>query len=269
MNNLLEKICANKKKEIEENKKKCSLKSLEKILQNLKIEKRSFKKLLINSQKNKKNFIIGEIKKSSPSAGNIIKDYNPNEIALTYEKSGIGALSILTDIQYFEGNIEHISIIKKSSNLPILRKDFIIDPYQILQSKIYFADAILLILSILDNIQIKEFVDIAKNYNLDCLIEVHTKNELERAIDIGYPVIGINNRNLNTLHIDDKNSINLLTNIPKEFIIVAESGISSNDQIRLYNEKGIYNFLIGESILKSENKQKKINNLLGYDHTYK
>ena len=126
-----------------------------------------------------------------------------------------------------------------------------------------------MILSILDNIQIKEFVDIAKNYNLDCLIEVHTKNELERAIDIGYPVIGINNRNLNTLHIDDKNSINLLTNIPKEFIIVAESGISSNDQIRLYNEKGIYNFLIGESILKSENKQKKINNLLGYDHTYK
>ena len=267
MENILKKICEEKKYEIEMQKQKCSFNSLEKLY--TKKNNRKFKELLKTSQKNKKNNIIAEIKKASPSAGVIINNYKPENIVREYAKSNIGAISILTDQKFFHGHIDHLSIVHKNSNVPILRKDFIIDPYQILQSKIYFADAILLILSILDNIQIKEFVDIAKNYNLDCLIEVHTKNELERAIDIGYPIIGINNRNLNTLHIDDKNSINLLTNIPKEFIIVAESGISSNDQIRLYNEKGIYNFLIGESILKSENKQKKINNLLGYDHTYK
>ena len=265
MNNLLEKICANKKKEIEENKKKCSLKSLEKILQNLKIEKRSFKKLLINSQKNKKNFIIGEIKKSSPSAGNIIKDYNPNEIALTYEKSGIGALSILTDIQYFEGNIEHISIIKKSSNLPILRKDFIIDEYQIYESKVYNADCILLIVAILTDNEIRNFIKIAEEINIDCIIETHNEQEVIRAMNIGYPIIGINNRNLKNLSIDISNTSKLFKKISNNFTVIGESGIKNKNDIVKYNKLGIYNFLIGESLLRSKNREKKIYELLNYD----
>ena len=262
MTNLLEKICFDKKKEIEENKNKCSLKTLEKILKNLKVEKRSFKKLLINSQKYKKNFIIGEIKKSSPSAGNIIKDYYPDEIALIYEKSGIGSISILTDNNYFDGHIEHLSLIKKTTNLPILRKDFIIDEYQILESKVYNADAILLILSILTDDKVKNFIKIAEEFNLDCIIETHDEEEVQRAIKIGYPIIGINNRNLKNLSIDINNTSKLFQKINKNFTVIGESGIKTKNDILKYNELGVYNFLIGETILKSKNRQKIINELL-------
>tara|TARA_Y100000768_G_scaffold383276_1_gene365115 strand:+ start:160 stop:621 length:462 start_codon:yes stop_codon:yes gene_type:complete len=148
MINILKEICDNKSKELEETKNKCSFRTLEKLISS-KLDKRPFKEKLINSQKNKQNFIIGEIKKQSPSAGEIVKDYIPEDIAIIYEKSGIGALSILTESKFFLGNIDHISLVKKKTNLPILRKDFIIDKYQILESKIYQADCILLILSIL------------------------------------------------------------------------------------------------------------------------
>ena len=128
------------------------------------------------AQKNKKNFIIGEIKKSSPSAGNIIKNYYPEEIALEYEKFGIGAISILTENNYFEGSADHLSLIRKTTNLPILRKDFIIDEYQILESKIYQADAILLIVAALSDQKLKKFIKIADELDLDCIIETHKGN---------------------------------------------------------------------------------------------
>ena len=143
-----------------------------------------------------------------------------------------------------------------------MRKDFIIDPYQILESKVYKADAVLLIMSILTDKQIKKFISIANNYNLDCLVETHTEEELKRAINIGYPLIGINNRNLNNLTVDINNTLNLINNIPSNFTIVAESGIKSREEIKRYNEVGVYNFLIGESILKSKNISKKIKEFL-------
>ena len=138
-----------------------------------------------------------------------------------------------------------------------------LNPYQIIESKVYNADAILLIASILSDSEIKEFIDIAENYGLDCLIETHTEKELDRAIKIGYPLIGINNRNLKNLSISINNSINLINKIPKEFTIVAESGIKDREDIIRYNNIGVFNFLIGESILKSSSIQKKIKNLLG------
>ena len=142
MTDILYKICENKKNELIESKKRCSFSSLQKILQDKK--NRGFKNLLSNSQKQQNNNIIAEIKKSSPSAGVIIKDYFPENIAIDYEKSGAGSLSILTETSFFQGNLDHLSLINKKSNLPILRKDFIIDAYQILESKIYKAVAILL-----------------------------------------------------------------------------------------------------------------------------
>ena len=261
MTNILDKICNKKYIELVEEKKRCSYQSLEKLID--KRKKRNFKKLLINAQIEKKNNIIAEIKKASPSAGIIVENYIPENIAIKYEQSGVGAISILTEKNFFKGHLDHLSIVHENSNLPILRKDFIFDKYQILQSKIYHADAILLIVSILSDNQIKEFIDIANNCNLDCLIETHTNYELERAIKIGYPLIGINNRNLKTLDIHDNHIINIASNFPKEFTLVAESGIKNYNQIKQYNDAGIFNFLIGESILKSININKKIEELKG------
>ena len=260
MIDILTQICEKKKVELEKTKQKCSFSTLEKIFQDKK--NRNFKQLLINSQKKEKNNIIAEIKKASPSAGIIVKDYLPENIAIDYEKSGAGAISILTEKNFFLGNIDHLSLINKKSNLPILRNDFIIDPYQILESKVYRADAILLIVSILNDEQIKNFIDLAKLYGLDCLIETHSEEDLNRAINIGYPIIGINNRNLKDLSVNIKNTVDLIKKIPKEFIIVAESGIKSKEDINMYNDSGIYNFLIGESILKSSDMSNKIREFL-------
>lgn len=261
MNNILDKICAQKKIELNNEKIKCSYQSLEKLINKEKI--RNFNNLLSNSQKQKCNNIIAEIKKASPSAGIIVKDYHPDIIAMQYEKSGAGAISILTEKNFFNGQLEHLSLINTKSKIPLLRKDFIFDPYQILQSKIYHADAILLIVSILSDTEITEFIEIASHNGLDCLIEVHTKKELERVIKIGYPLIGINNRNLRTLDINNNITTELISKIPNNFVIVAESGINSYEQIKNYNNIGIYNFLVGESILKSGNYENKIKELKG------
>ncbi len=261
MSNILKKICEDKEKELEILKNKCSLKTLKKLISE-NIEKRDFKNLIHDSVKNKKNFIIGEIKKSSPSAGQIIDKYDPIEIAKTYESAGIGSISILTESNYFNGEIDHLSILKQNTRIPILRKDFIIDEYQIYESKVYQADIILLIVSILTDNQLKKFLDISKELNLDVIIETHDKIEVQRAMQLNYPIIGINNRNLKNLKTDVNNSLNLFTSISKDFTVIAESGIKSPSDIEMYNELGIFNFLIGESILKSNDYTSYIKKLL-------
>jgi len=260
MNSLLTDICNRKKKEIETLKSKCSLKSLQKLLGDK--QNREFKKLLKDSQKKEKSNIIAEIKQSSPSAGEIIKDYYPEDIAVKYEKAGAGAISILTEKNFFKGSIDHLSIIKTKTNIPILRKDFIIDPYQIYESKVYKADSILLIMSILEDNEIKEYIKIANDIGLDCIIETHTLDEINRALKIDYPIIGINNRNLDNLSVNINNTIDMINKIPKNFTVIGESGIKNNENIKKYNDCGVYNFLIGETILKSSNYDSIIKKLL-------
>ena len=260
MNNLLNDICNRKKKEIEALKLKCSLKSLQKLIGNK--QNRELKKILEKSQKNEKNNIIAEIKQSSPSAGEIIKDYYPEDIAVKYEKAGAGAISILTEKNFFKGSIDHLSIIETKTNIPILRKDFIIDPYQIYESKVYKADSILLIMSILEDNEIKEYIKIANDIGLDCIIEAHTLDEINRALKIDYPIIGINNRNLDNLSVNINNTLDMINKIPKSFTVIGESGIKSNENIKKYNDYGVYNFLIGETILKSSNYDSMIKKLL-------
>ena len=170
----------------------------------------------------------------------------------------MGAISVLTEKKFFNGELDHISIINKNVNIPILRKDFIIDPYQVAQSKFYKADAILLIMSILSLNQAIEILDISKKYEIDCLIEVHNEKEIESALKLNNNLIGINNRNLSDLTVDLNNVKNLIRNIPKDYTVVAESGIKVKNDISLYNSLGIYNFLIGESLLKSKDINKKI-----------
>ena len=260
MVNILKKICEEKRKELEITKTKYSLNSLKKLLPEKK--NRNLKNLLQDSQKNKKKNIIAEIKKSSPSAGEIIKNYKPEDIAVQYEKSGAGAISILTESSFFEGHIDHISTINRKTNLPILRKDFIIDEYQIFESKVFKADAILLIVSILSDEKIREFIKIANDIGLDCIIETHNSDELHRAIKINYPIIGINNRNLDNLSINTNNTIKLMGSISDNFTIIGESGISKFSEIIRYNESGVYNFLIGEALLISKNIDIKFQELL-------
>ena len=264
MVNILEKICEDKKKEVELTKKKCSLNTLKKLISN-KITKRSFKNELIKTNQKNINYIIGEIKKASPSAGEIIKNYKPLEIAKTYEKSGIKGISVLTEQNYFKGNIDHLSLIKQNTNLPILRKDFIIDEYQIYESKVYQADVILLIVAVLSDDQLKKYIKIADDLKLDCIIETHDEEEVERALKLKYPIIGINNRNLKNLKTNITNSANLFTNISKDYIVIAESGIKSGYDIKMYNDLGIFSFLIGETILRSKNYNNCIKNLLSND----
>ena len=249
-----------KKKELEITKTKYSLSSLKKLLPEK--TNRNFKKLLQYSQKNKKNNIIAEIKKSSPSVGEIIKNYIPEDIAIQYEKSGAGAISILTESSFFEGHIDHMSTINRKTNLPILRKDFIIDEYQIFESKVFKADAILLIVSILSDEKIREFIKIAEDIGLDCIVETHDSNELKRAIKINYPLIGINNRNLDNLSIDTNNTIKLMEGISDNFTIIGVSGISKFSDINRYNISGVYNFLIGEALLTSKNIDIKFKELI-------
>ena len=260
MSDLLKKICQKKRTELEIIKNKCSLTSLKKLLPEKK--NKSFKNLLQLSQKNKKNNIIAEIKKASPSAGEIIKNYVPEDIAIQYEQSGAGAISILTESFFFKGNVEQLSIINQKTNVPLLRKDFIIDSYQIFESKVYKADAILLIATILSDQEIKEFIKISEDIGLDCIIETHTKEELQRAVNIGYPIIGINNRNLDNLSINTNNSLELIKEITDNFTIIGESGIKKYSDIYSYNQSGIFNFLIGEAILKSNNINLKFKELL-------
>ena len=261
MNNILKKICEDKKLEIEILKKKCSLNSLKKLISD-QINKRDFKNVIIKSSVERENFIIGEIKKASPSAGEIIHNYEPIEIAKIYERAGVKALSVLTEKNYFKGEIDHLSYIKQNTNIPILRKDFIIDEYQIYESKVYQADVILLIVSILSDEELKKFLKIANELNLDCIIETHDENEIKRALKLDYPILGINNRNLKNLKTDLNNSVSLFTSISKDYTVIAESGIKTADDISMYNDLGIFNFLIGESILRSKDYATFIKKLL-------
>ncbi len=263
MNNILNKICEDKKLEIEILKKKCSLKSLKKLVSD-QILKRNFKSDILKASVEKKNFIIGEIKKASPSAGEIVKNYEPLEIAKIYERSGVNAISILTEKNYFKGEIDHLSFIKQNTKIPILRKDFIIDEYQIYESKVYQADVILLIVSILSDDQLKKFLGIANDLNLDCIIETHDEDEIKRSLKLNYPIIGINNRNLKNLKTNIGNSANLFTSVSKDYTVIAESGIKSSADIKMYNDIGIFNFLIGESILRSNDYSTFIKKLLNH-----
>lgn len=207
--------------------------------------------------------IIAEIKKGSPSMGIIAQNCNIEEIANEYQNGGATCLSILTDEKFFFGTNQNIALAKKTSNLPILRKDFIIDEYQIYESKHLQASAILLIASILTPTQMQQFEEIATSLNLSVLVEVHTENELETALKFTKtPLIGINNRNLQTFKTNIQNTINLIKQIPTTKIPTCESGINSKDEISQMQKNGCNVFLIGTSIMKQHNKSSFIQSLI-------
>ena len=251
MTNTLKKIIADKKNNIEKYKKFFTIEELKK-------KSFLFKNYFNFKDKLKENKIsvIAEIKKASPSAGLIIENYDPISIAQQYLNSGASCLSILTEENYFKGKLDHINEVKKEVNLPILCKDFFIDPYQVYLAKSFGADAILIILSAVSEKTAHEIYDLAEELNLNTIVEVHTEEEAYKALNFKNSIIGINNRDLKTLKTDMKITYKLHKVLKKHSgPLVCESGIKSEKEVeKIVKKTKINNFLIGESLLKDLDK---------------
>jgi indole-3-glycerol phosphate synthase len=259
---ILEQICADKRKHVSEQISKKPLSVIESL-----IEKapplRGFKTNLHQLKEDKKIGLIGEIKKASPSSGIIRWDFDPSAIALSYERAGASCLSVLTDAPYFHGQDEYLTDVKSVCSLPILRKDFIIDSYQVYESRAIGADCILIIMAALSDLHVKEIYSVANELDLDAIFEVHDLEELQRAHALGAKIIGVNARNLNTLQVDLQNTLDLIGAIPHDTLKVAESGIKSYADIQKLEKAGYNAALVGESIMKQTDIEAAVKSLMG------
>ena len=243
---ILEKIVANTKVNLIHKKAELPLEQIKLSLEGLDLPRGKFK----DNISSRSEAIIAEIKKASPSAGVIADNFDPVKKAIEYESFGVSALSILTEEDFFMGSADYLKEVKEITSLPILRKDFMIDEYQIYESKLIGADCILLIVSILSDQEIEKFISIAKKLELDYLIEVHDENELERVEHFEDALIGVNNRNLKTFEVNLDNSVRLRNLFKQKNIFIAESGIKSREDIDYLKLNNINVFLIGESLMR-------------------
>ncbi len=248
---ILDKIVAAKKIRIEKAKADKSLSQLIKDLDRVDFaQKKSFQAALAGKDKLS---VIAEVKKASPSKGLISADFDYLQIAQNYEENGASAVSVLTEEDFFLGSDEILQDIRAKINLPILRKDFMVDEYQICQSKLLQADCILLIMRILSDEQVKRFYALASELGLDVLFETHNETEIDRAMQSGAKIIGVNNRDLDTFVVDIAHSEKLIASIPSEFVRVSESGIkTAEDMVRLRN-CGFDAVLVGETLMRAKN----------------
>lgn len=208
--------------------------------------------------------LIAEIKKQSPSRGIIRGDFNLEEIARTYQDCGVQAISVLTEEDYFGGNITYVNTVKNIVSCPILRKDFILEAYQVYESRFYGADAILLIADLLSKEKLSELMQLGESLGLACLVEVHNEKELKKALSLKTPLIGINNRDLHTLEVDFKITEQLFPLVPRNQVVVVESGIKSYQDILFLKILGVNAVLVGEAIMESSDIRKKIEELMGW-----
>ncbi|WP_296445097.1 indole-3-glycerol phosphate synthase TrpC [Rhodoferax sp. UBA5149] len=195
--------------------------------------------------------VIAEIKKASPSKGVLREDFIPADIAQSYSEHGAACLSVLTDVQFFQGGVDYLKQARASCQLPVLRKDFIVDAYQVYESRAMGADAILLIAAILDDAQMKDFEAMARSLDMAVLVEVHDAPELARALKLKTPLIGINNRNLKTFEVSIDTTLSLMRNVPSERLLVTESGIQTREDVLRLGAAGINAFLVGEAFMRA------------------
>ncbi|WP_353778236.1 indole-3-glycerol phosphate synthase TrpC [Winogradskyella sp. 3972H.M.0a.05] len=248
---ILDKIVVDKHKEVDLKKSIISIKQLEQfpLFENDTVS-------LANQLRHSNSGIIAEHKRRSPSKSVINQSLNVQDIASGYETAGVCGMSVLTDGKYFGGSLDDLIIARASCHLPLLRKEFIIDPYQIVEAKAHGADVILLIAAILTRDDIKTFSELAKSLNLDVLLEVHNEEELHKSIMPSLDMLGVNNRNLKTFEVSTQTSKDLSTLIPNDFVKVSESGISSVETIKDLKTYGYQGFLIGENFMKTDNPGK-------------
>jgi indole-3-glycerol phosphate synthase len=207
--------------------------------------------------------LIAEVKKASPSKGVIREDFDPVRIAATYQEAGATCLSVLTEKKYFQGSLEYLGAIRRAVGLPLLRKDFIVDEYQVFEARAAGADAILLIAACLDRRQLEDYLGIAGNLGLDVLVESHTMKELDNTLHAGARIVGINNRDLTRFTVSLQTTFDLLRDIPDDRIVVSESGIQSRDDVVRLEKAGVDAVLVGESLMREKDMGKKVKELLG------
>lgn len=246
--NILDQIIAGKKKEVALKKSVVSVTQLENTtLFNKKT--RSLSKSIINLRFG----IIAEHKRRSPSKATINNSFSVEEVVKGYENAGASGISVLTDMQYFGGSLEDLLLARASVSIPLLRKEFIIDEYQLLEAKAFGADAILLIAAVLSKAEIKQLSEFAQSLALEVLLEVHNQEELEKSIMPSLDLIGVNNRNLKTFEVSLRNSMDLSNQIPNDFVKISESGLTTVEDIKLLRSHGFQGFLIGENFMKTDN----------------
>lgn len=207
--------------------------------------------------------VIAEAKKASPSKGVICEDFDPVAIAADYKKGGAQALSVLTDVDFFQGSMSYIPAVRDAVDLPVLRKDFIIHEAQIFQARKYGADAVLLIVAILDKVQLRDYRMLAEEMGMDCLVEVHDEREGERALHAGSRLIGVNNRDLRDFSVDIDTTIRVKKMIPVDVPVVSESGITSYDDVRMLADQGVAAVLVGETLMRAADRIAALRKLAG------
>jgi indole-3-glycerol phosphate synthase len=263
---ILKKILATKAEEVARRKPNLPLSLLEELAGTVQ-GPRGFYQALQSKASAGKPAIIAEIKKASPSQGVIRENFKPIDIAHDYALNGATCLSVLTDKLYFQGSEANLQAVREKCPLPAIRKDFMIDPYQIHESRALGADCVLLIVAALDHVMLKELADTATGLGMDVLVEVHDAAELERALKLDTKLIGINNRNLRTFEVSLQTTLELKNQIPDDRLIVTESGIHTPDDVKLMLEQGIYSFLVGEAFMRAPSPGQKMRELF-FPRTY-
>ena len=260
---ILQKIVAHKREEVVAAKKRFPLERLRDRLALVEDRPRGFARALRAMAESGGTAVIAEVKKGSPSRGIIRADFDPLTIAETYQESGATCLSVLTDEKFFFGHRNYLGLIREAGSLRLLRKDFICDPYQLIEARAFGADAVLLIAAMLDPVQLRDLAGQAAELGLDVLLEVHDESELEAALQSGAELIGINNRNLRTFVTDLSTTERLAALVPRDRLIVAESGIDGRADVERLQRAGAAAFLVGESLMRESDIGTKLRELLG------
>ncbi len=259
---ILKKILRRKREEITERSENLDLDSIIKYAE-MASPVRGFISAIEKQLAEKSSAVIAEIKKASPSKGVLRENFVPTAIAKTYAANGATCLSVLTDADFFQGGENYLKQARASCELPVIRKDFIIDPYQVYEARMINADCILLIVAALDDATLQELMDLSHQLEMDVLVEVHDEQELELALASGAKLVGINNRNLHTFETSLDTTLNMLEKIPKDRIVVTESGIHTTADVQLMRDNNVNTFLVGEAFMKAEDPGEKLKELFG------
>ena len=249
---VLQKILARKAEEVADRRSRVSIAELEQLARAADAP-RGFANALLERAKRREPAVIAEVKKASPSKGILRENFDPADIARSYEEGGAACLSVLTDIDFFLGSDAYLKEARAACTLPVIRKDFLIDPYQVVEARAIGADCILLIVSALDDVRMAELASVAKDVGLDVLVEVHDGDELERALKtLDTPLVGVNNRNLHTFEVSLETTLDLLPRIPRDRLAITESGILNRADVELMAINEVYSFLVGEAFMRAE-----------------
>jgi len=251
MSDILQTILARKAEEVAQRRAQRPLEELQAALASAP-PVRGFVRALQAAVANGDPAVIAEVKKASPSKGVIRPDFRPADIAVSYEFGGASCLSVLTDVDFFQGADAYLQQAREACTLPVLRKDFVVDPYQIYESRAMGADCVLLIAACLDDAQMAEMEQIAHSLDMAVLVEVHDGAELDRALRLKTPLVGINNRNLRSFEVSIQTTLDLQKNVPADRLLVTESGIGSREDVKAMRDAGIHGFLVGEAFMRAK-----------------